>query len=109
MNSLCGATLAYIRLNSPVPVEILKPWMFIEEPTIPTAHVSVADHPPLPNSNGTQILQAIHEPSFIDPVRQGPVLVRYDLVVAICRRQILGSGLSSNYFISALVQCICIP
>ena len=70
MNSWCGSTGAYIGLNAPVPVKIFEPWMFVEETAIPSAHVSVADHPPLSNSNGTQVLQTIHEPPLIDPVGQ---------------------------------------
>lgn len=69
MNDFGGITPTYIRLNAPVPVKILKTWVLVEESTIPTAHVSVADHPPLPNSNGTQVLQTVHEPALINPVR----------------------------------------
>ena len=61
--------IAYIRLNPPVPVKVLQAWVLVEEATIPPAHVSVADHPSFSNSNGTQVLQAIHEPSLINPVR----------------------------------------
>lgn len=93
MNSFCGSIPTYIGLNPPVPVEILEAWVLVEESTIPTAHVSVADHPPLPNSNGTQILQAIHEPPLINPVGQGPVYFGHDFVVTFGRCEILRSSL----------------
>lgn len=104
MNNFRGIMLTYIRLNPPVPVKILEPGMLVEESTIPTAHVSIADHPALPNSNGTQVLQAIHEPSLINPVRQGPVLFRHDFVVAFGRREILRSGLLPYQLCSALIE-----
>lgn len=81
-----------IRLNPPIPVKILEPWMLVEESTVPTAHVSIADHPSFPNSNGTQVFQAIHEPPLINPVRQGPMLFRHDFVIAFGRREILCSS-----------------
>lgn len=67
--------------------------MFVEEATVPPAHVSVADHPALAYSNSTQILQAVHESALVDPIWQGPVLFGDYFVVALRRGEILGSSL----------------
>lgn len=83
--------------------------MLVEKPTIPTAHVSVADHPPFSHSNGTQVLQAIHEPSLINPVRQGPVLFRNNFVVALGRREILCSSLIPYQLRPALIESLGVP
>lgn len=83
--------------------------MLIEESAIPTAHVSVADHPSLPNSNGTQVLQAIHEPPLINPVRQGPVLFRHDFVVAFGRCEILCGSLLPYQLYGTLIGALDVP
>lgn len=106
MNIVCDTIRTYIGLNPPVPVKILESWVLVEESTVPTAHVSVADHPPLPNSNGAQVLQAVHEPPLINPVRQGPVLFRHDFVVTFGRREILCSGLPSCQLCPALNKAL---
>jgi hypothetical protein len=43
--------------------------MLVEETTVPTTHVPVADHPTFANTNGTQVLQTVHKSALIDPVR----------------------------------------
>ena len=47
---------SYIRLNTPVPIKFLETRMLVEETTVPTAHVSVADHPPFADTNGSEVL-----------------------------------------------------
>lgn len=101
--------VACIGLNPPVPVKILEPWMLVEESTIPTAHMSVADHPSLPNSNGAQVFQAVHKPPLINPLRQRPVLFRHDFVVAFGRRKILRSSLPPYQLCPALIEAFGVP
>ena len=62
--------------------------MFVEETTIPSAHVVVADQPTFTNSNRSQILQAVHESAFVNPLWQRPMFLWYDLVVALSRCEI---------------------
>lgn len=109
MNSLDGNIPAYIRLNPPIPVKVLEPWMLVEESAIPTAHVSVADHPSFAHTDSAQVLQAVHESSLVDPVGQGPVLFRHNFVVAFGRSEVLRSGLSSHQLCSFGAECIDIP
>lgn len=73
----------YIGLNPPIPVEIFQSWMSVEEAAVPSAHMTITNHPSLSHSDRTQIFKTIHESSFINPVRQGPVLFRDRLVVAL--------------------------
>lgn len=109
MNGLDGKILAYIRLNPPIPVKIFEPWMLVEESTIPTAHVSVADHPSFAHTDSAQVLQAVHESSLVDPVGQGPVLFWHNFVVAFGRSEVLRSCLSSHQLCSSGGECIDIP
>lgn len=67
--------------------------MFIEEAAIPTAHVPVADHPALAHADSTQVLETVHEPAFVDPVRQRPVLCGNNFVVAFRSCKVLCSSL----------------
>lgn len=83
----------YVRLDAPIPVEFFKPWMLVEESTVPTAHMPVADHPTFSNTDGTKIFEAIQESSFVYPVRERPMLFWYDFVVALSRCEILRGGL----------------
>lgn len=61
---------SYVWFHAPVPVEVFEPRMPVEEAAVPATHVTVADHPTLANANGSKILQAVHEPALVDPVRQ---------------------------------------
>lgn len=68
--------------------------MFVEEPAVPAAHVAIADHPSFADPNSTQILEAIHEPAFVDPVWEGPMFGRNHFVIALRRGEVLSSLLS---------------
>jgi hypothetical protein len=63
----CSHYGAHIRLNSPVPIIFPQERVLIEEPTVPSTHVMIADHPTFANSNSSQIFEAIHKPIFINP------------------------------------------
>ena len=82
LQAMLAGKRTYVRLHPPVPIELLQTRMSVEETAVPTAHVSVTDHPTLADANRSQILETIHETAFIDPVGQGPVLSRHDFVVA---------------------------
>ena len=86
----------YIGLYPPIPIKVLQSGMLVEETAIPTAHVTVADHPSFAHANRPKILEAVHKSSLIDPVRKRPVLVRNNLVVAFCRGKVLGSLLEDT-------------
>ena len=83
-----------VGFDTPIPVKIFESWVFVEEAAVPSTHVAVADHPTFADANSAQILQAVHESSFVDPVWQRPVLERNDFVVDLCRSQVSCSGLA---------------
>ena len=44
---------SYIRLHTPVPVEVLEPRMLVKETAIPSTHMAVANHPSFAHTYGT--------------------------------------------------------
>lgn len=60
--------MTHVRLDSPVPVKLLESGVFVEEATVPSTHVTVADHPSFADADGTEVFEAVHKSSFVDPV-----------------------------------------
>jgi hypothetical protein len=56
--------------------------VLVEESAIPATHMVIANHPPFANSNYPQIFKTIHEPPFINPLGERPVLSGNNFVVA---------------------------
>ena len=83
----------YVRLHSPIPIKLQETRMFVKVAAVPSTHVSVANHPALPNADSPEVLKAVHESPFVDPIRQRPVLLRHNFVITLCRRQVLGRSL----------------
>lgn len=77
------AGLSHVRLNAPVPVKVLQSGVFVEKAAVPPTHMTVTYHPAFADPDSSQVFQTVHESAFIDPCRQGPVLLRYDLVIAL--------------------------
>jgi hypothetical protein len=44
--------------------------MLIEEATVPSTHVPVAEHPTFAHPNGTEVLQTVHVTIFVYPFRR---------------------------------------
>ena len=70
--------------------------MLVEEAAIPSAHMTVADHPSFAHADCAKILEAVYKSSLINLVRKRPVLIRHNLVVAFCGGKVLGSLLEDN-------------
>lgn len=83
----------HVGLDAPVKVVVEQPRVLVEEARVPAAHVPVGYHPSLADADGAEIFQRVHEAAFVDPVREGPVVVGYNFVVAFGGGEILRCAL----------------
>lgn len=52
-------------------------------------YMVIAYHPSFSHSNGTQVLEAVREPFFVNPIRQRPVFFWHDFIVTLRGGKIL--------------------
>ena len=67
--------------------------MFVEEATIPATHMMITHQPSLPYSTCAQVLETVQKSTFINPIRQRPMLLRDHRVIAF-----RGSGVLRSFF-----------
>ena len=98
----------HVRLNSPVEVKVRQTRMLVKESTIPSAHVTIRDHPSFAYSDGTEILKAVHETTVVNPVRERPMGRRNDFIIAVSTSNVRGGmlpwlslGFAGNVIIDA--------
>ena len=67
--------------------------MLVEEPTVPSTHMMITDHPSFSYANSSEIFEAIHKSTFINPIWKRPMFFRNNCIIAFRRCQILGTFL----------------